>query len=118
MSTGLAHFAVGGILTALVVTIVLPDVRYPRLIVTLGGVWGIVPDGWRITPINRNAFEAFHASPWADLFWFHYTLDRLDPADSLWIGLGAAVGFLLVTILAEHRGFRRIRPRAGSVSGE
>jgi len=45
-------------------------------LIPLGGVWGLVPDIHNIAPIFVESLYAFHNAPWADLFGFHYTLDR------------------------------------------
>ena len=117
MSTGLAHFAVGATLTTLIVTFVIPGVRYPRLLVVCGGVWAMLPDAWRVAPVYRDELRAFHASPNADVFWFHYTLDQLDAHDSQLFALVMVLVFLAVTVVAERRDYRAlavIRRRTGA----
>jgi hypothetical protein len=39
-------------------------------------VWGLAPDIHNIAPIAAESLYALHNTPWADLFGFHYTLDR------------------------------------------
>ena len=108
MSTGLAHFAIGATLTTLIVTFVIPGVRYPRLVVVCGGVWAMLPDAWRVAPIYREELRAFHASPYADIFWFHYTLDRIEAHDSQFFALVMVLVFLAVTVVAERRDYRAL----------
>jgi len=57
-------------------------VSYPRTIVLGGGGWVMAPDFDHVSPVAREALFEFHGSPWADLFWFHRTLDTLDPTHS------------------------------------
>ena len=101
MSTGLAHFAVGGTLTALLVILLGPRIKWPRLAVVFGGAWAMFPDFWRVAPIYRDAFHGFHGSPWAELFWFHYTLDQHDPHDSKLFAFVILLVFFAITIVAE-----------------
>lgn len=115
MSLALAHFAIGATLTTLCVTYLIPGVRARSLIV-LGGVWAMLPDIWRITPRYQFEIRVFHASPWADIFWFHATLDRVDPMDSQVFAFGMLLVFLVITVIAErrnHRALSVIRDRFG-----
>lgn len=45
-------------------------------LVVVGGLWGLCPDLHHIAPVSEAALRMFHDSQWADLFAFHYTLDR------------------------------------------
>ncbi len=112
MSTALAHVAFGAAMTTLVIVTMVPTVPYPRAIVAFGGAWALLPDVYRISPLFRAELEAFHHySPWADLFWLHGTLDRLDPYDSKRVTVAMLGMFLAVTIVAEWRGYR-LRPHS------
>lgn len=108
MSQGVTHFAVGATATVLVVTFLLPAVRYPRSWAVVGGLWAMLPDASKL--VDAPWTLAFHDSIWADLFWAHGTLDRLDPGDStVWatVALGAFFG---ATMLAERRSYRTLEP--------
>jgi hypothetical protein len=106
MSLALAHFAVGAAVTTLLVTFLVPTVRYPRTLALVGGGWAMLPDLHQVSPVAVAPLRAFHGSPWADLFWFHRTLDRLDPTDSALLAALFVGGFLLVTAVAERRSYR------------
>lgn len=106
MSMDIAHFAFGAAMTSLVITFLIPTVWHPRTLIVLGGGWAMLPDIHWISPIARAQLRAFHASPVADIFWFHRTLDRLDPSDSKLIAAGVLAFFILTTMLAEHRSYR------------
>lgn len=106
MSLALAHFAFGATVTTLVVTFLVPTVWYPRTLVLLGGAWAMLPDLHQVSPVAVAPLRAFHRTPWADLFWLHRTLDRLDPTDSATVAALLLAGFLLVTALAERRDYR------------
>ena len=80
MAPAIVHFLVGASIVLLVAT---PFVaRYgvrtllPLWLVVVGGLWGLFPDIHHITPVYQTELYALHNSPWADLFAFHYTLDR------------------------------------------
>lgn len=112
MSQGITHFAVGAAITILVVTLVVPDVRYPRTWTIVGGGWALVPDGSKLYASEGTL--AFHDSIWADVFWGHRLLDGLDPGDSTLWASAAIAAFLAATMLAEYRSYRSVAPiRAG-----
>lgn len=108
MSIALGHFAVGATMTTLLVTYLVPTVRYPRTITLVGGVWAMVPDVHWVSPVARGPLYDLHFSPWADLFWFHRTLDGLDPGDSKTVAAVLLAGYGLATVLAERRGYRAL----------
>jgi hypothetical protein len=109
MSLAVTHFAVGATLTILVVTYLVPGVRYPRAVTILGGLWAMVPDAHWVSPVAVTELRALHRSPVVDVFWFHHLLDGLDRTDSKAVA-AAALGCLLVaTALAERREYRTIQ---------
>ena len=59
-----------------------------------------------MSPVARGALSEFHGSPWADLFWFHRTLDALDSTDSKTSAAVLLARFVLTTIVAERRSYR------------
>ncbi|MBX0287502.1 hypothetical protein [Haloarcula salinisoli] len=106
MSIAIGHFVVGAALTTVVVTLFVPGVSYPRTIVLAGGGWAMGPDFHQVSPVAREALFEFHSSPWADLFWFHRTLDTLDATDSNTVAAVLLSGFILTTLVAERRSYR------------
>ncbi|SEO66188.1 hypothetical protein SAMN04487948_10442 [Halogranum amylolyticum] len=105
MSFAIGHFALGATVTALIVTYLLPRLPYPRTIVALGGAWALVPDAAKLRPTSRT-LVAFHDGQWADIFWLHRTLDRLDATDSPRVSALLVAVFLVVTLLSERRAYR------------
>ncbi|WP_336135948.1 hypothetical protein [Natronomonas amylolytica] len=106
MSQGVAHFAVGATLTTLLVTFLVPNARYPRVWVLAGGAWAMLPDAAKL--YSHPALVALHGSRWADVFWLHFTMDRLDSTDSALFGAVMLAALLGVTALAEYRGYRAL----------
>jgi hypothetical protein len=106
MSIAIGHFVVGAAVTTVVVTLFVPGVSYPRTVVLAGGGWAMVPDFHQVSPVARETLFAFHNSPWADLFLFHRTLDTLDATDSNTVAAVLLAGFILTTVVAEHRSYR------------
>ena len=115
MSQGVTHFAVGAACTTLVVTFLVPSVRYPRTAILAGGIWAMLPDAGKV--YSHPLILRLHDSRWMDLFWLHYTLDRLDRADSSRWGAVALVAFLVMTIIAERRWYRALAPIENRVGG-
>jgi hypothetical protein len=105
VSQGITHFAFGAVLTTVIVTFLVPAVRYPRVWVLVGGVWAMLPDATKL--LDRPLLHALHDGPWADVFWLHGTMDVADPGDSTLFGAVAIGLFVLATALAEHRSYRR-----------
>jgi hypothetical protein len=108
MSTALAHFAFGAAMTTLLIVALSPTVPYPRTVVLAGGAWAMVPDLHWVSPVAREELRAFHYTPFADLCWFHRTLDRADPGDSKAVAALALACFLVATVLAERRDYRSL----------
>lgn len=104
MSQGVTHFAVGAALTVVVVTVLIPNVRYPRSWAIAGGLWAMLPDASKLHD-SPDAL-AFHDSIWAELFWAHRALDRVDPTDSTIWATVALAAFFGATLLAERRSYR------------
>ncbi|SIR54623.1 hypothetical protein [Natronorubrum daqingense] len=99
MAPAIVHFLVGASIFLLVVSPFAIRYRVSPVallwIIAIGGIWGLGPDIHHIAPIYEAELRAFHDSPWADLFAFHYTLDR--PAVQARYNetvFGALVGFL------------------------
>ncbi|MDQ2052794.1 hypothetical protein RBH26_20345 [Natronolimnohabitans sp. A-GB9] len=109
MAPAITHFLIGASIVLLLATPV--AVRYrlspwaPLWLVVLGGLWGLAPDVHHIAPAYTSELYAFHNSRWADLFAFHYTLDR--PAvrartnASIFVAIASFLGAIGVFTLAN-----------------
>jgi hypothetical protein len=116
----LTHFAVGAALTALVLTYLVPGVRYPRLLSGLGGGWAMLPDAHWVSPVATATLRRAHDSPLADLCWFHHALDAADATDSPTVAAVALVGLLVATAIVERREYRApaaVREAVGGRAG-
>ncbi|WP_434522767.1 hypothetical protein [Halorubrum sp. AS12] len=106
MSLAITHFAVGGICTALVALYLLPPTRYARTLVLLGGGWGMLPDVHWVAPLYAAELKALHSSVFTNIFWFHQTLDVVDPTDSYTVAALALGAFILIVSLGDHWAYR------------
>ncbi len=115
MSIAIAHFALGAGVTTLAVAFLLPNVPFPRTVILAGGGWAMVPDFHWVSPVAADRLREIHqSSPLTDLFWFHRTLDALDPGDSKTVAAGFLAFFLAATALAEWRSYRVPEPVAAA----
>lgn len=105
MSQALTHAAIGGTVSLVVILAIDRGIRHPRVWTVVGMAWGLVPDLGSLT--HLPLFPSLETTPWADIFWAHRTLDRLDPKDSMLFGVATAVVFLVVLAIAERDGYRR-----------
>ena len=109
MSLALTHFAFGAAMATLLL-LLLPTVRYPRTVVLLGGAWAMLPDAHWVSPVARESLRRVHqTSPLTDVFWFHRTLDHLDPTDDPAVAAGFLALLVVVTLVAERRNYRSPR---------
>lgn len=107
VSAALTHFTFGAGMTTLLITFLIPNIRYPRTFLLAGGGWAMLPDLHWVSPIFTHQLHTFHQhSLWTDLFWLHRTLDRADPTDSNTIAAILLAFFILTTMIAEHRSYR------------
>ena len=102
MSMAITHFAVGGALTAVVALYLLPPSRYARTSVLFGGLWAMVPDVHWVTPVFATELYGFHSSVFANVFWFHETLDVIDPTDSREVAALALGLFVFAVVVGDH----------------
>ena len=80
MAPAIVHFLVGA---TIVLLLAVPFAvrfdfvrRHGVALATIGGLWGLFPDIHHVAPVYDEPLRALHVSVWADLFAFHYTLDR------------------------------------------
>ena len=107
MSLVLTHFAVGAIMTALLVHLFFHQVKHKLILIVGGGLWGTIPDAHGVLPVYAEVFERLDASPWADIFWFHRTMDRIETgAGSPRLALGLAIILVLVIAATEWHDIR------------
>ena len=111
MSLALTHFAVGATLTALAALYLLPSTQYARTLTLCGGIWGMMPDIHWVSPVYAAELKTLHSSAFMNVFWFHETLDVLDPTDSYLVA-AAAVSLFVGTTLVTDRWAYTIRERA------
>jgi hypothetical protein len=82
MAFAIVHFLVGASLFLLLAApLALRSERVRDsglLLVTAGGIWGLIPDVHHLAPVFQDQLYALHGTPLVDLFAFHYMLD-LDP---------------------------------------
>lgn len=103
----ITHFALGAAMTTILVTAVAPTVRYPRMLLLAGGGWAMLPDLYWVSPVFQQQLRAVHqTAPWVDIFWFHRTLDRVDPADSKMVAAVTLAVLVGATAVAEYRNYR------------
>lgn len=76
MALAIVHFTVGFVVVLAVLWIV-PITRYRLTGAFLGGIWGVAPDAHHLFDGARSErIREIHDSSVADVFFFHYTLDR------------------------------------------
>lgn len=98
----LGHFAFGAAMTTLMVTLLLPSVTHPRLLVTMGGLWAVVPDVGRV--VAHPLLVELPLLHGADVFWLHNTLSTyLLPTDPISSTAAMVLLFAVVTMVAEVR---------------
>lgn len=76
MAPAIVHFTAGFVIVLAVLWIV-PLTRYRLTGAFLGGIWGVGPDAHNLFDGARSErIRDVHDSSAADMFFFHYTLDR------------------------------------------
>ena len=74
--------------------------------VLLGGGWAMLPDVHWVAPLYAPELKALHSSVFTNIFWFHQTLDVVDPTDSYTVAALALGAFILVVSLGDHWTYR------------
>ncbi|MBN1188885.1 MAG: hypothetical protein JXA46_03960 [Dehalococcoidales bacterium] len=109
MSMEIGHFAVGAGSAFIVLNVLPPRVRRKipdyGFIGIIAGLWAMVPDLARFLP----GMVDFHKSLFANIFFLHQIMDRLDNNDSVWIsgGLIGVMVLLMVPLWASDYWHRR-----------
>ncbi len=101
MSMAIAHFAVGAMATALLLTLVAPRLLHSPTVLVGGGIWGMVPDVHWVLPTGSALVRSFHQSTWSNVFWLHHYLDRIDPGNSRELAAAAVVALVFVVAACE-----------------
>lgn len=99
----LTHFAFGAICATVIVTYLLPNLKYSRTVIMASGLWAMLPDFHQVAPIFETQFRAVHDSVMANVFWFHQLFDLADRHESRRLAAVMLGVLILVTLLAEER---------------
>ena len=104
MAPAFAHFAIGGAIGLLALACI--SLRYPRTldyrlsVLVLCGIWATVPDIHHaialFDPALGHQARVIHDTPWADVFFLHYTLDRAIVRAHAIETIGIAAALLVV----------------------
>ena len=80
MSMGIGHFAfgVGATTGVLMATGLDKKIKNTEPIRVAGGIFAMIPDAGKLIP----SLDFLHGSWWADIFWLHKLLDKIDPQDT------------------------------------
>lgn len=80
MSMAIGHFSfgVGATTGVLMVTGLDKKIKNTEPIRVAGGIFAMVPDARKLAP----SLEFLHHGWWADIFWLHRFLDKIDPKDT------------------------------------
>ncbi|ELY63458.1 hypothetical protein [Natrinema versiforme] len=104
MSLALTHFAVGALCATLLLAYLPVRTEYDAPLVVASGVWALLPDFWRVTPIYSGAFRDLGHSALGNACWLHSVFDRADPHESTRLAaVMLGVYFLATVIYAERR---------------
>ena len=98
MSMAIGHFAAGASTSLFVLQLLPPrirrKVRQYGFVAILAGLWAMIPDLSKFT----TRLQSLHDSIWANLFFFHELMDRLDVSDGIWVS-AAFVGLMIVLMI-------------------
>ena len=97
------HFAFGALCATLLVSYLLPNLKYSRTVIMASGLWAMLPDFHQVAPIFEPQFRAIHDSAVANVFWLHQLFDLADRHESPRLAAVMLGVLILVTLLAEER---------------
>lgn len=103
MAMALTHFAFGAICATLIISYLLPDLKYARTVIMTSGLWAMLPDFHQVAPIFETQLQAIHGSVLVNIFWFHQLFDLADSNESRRLAAVMLGVLILVTLLAEER---------------
>lgn len=101
MSLALGHFAIGAAGATVLLALLPIRVPFEHTLTLLGGVWALIPDIYQLAPTYTGWMRAIHDGLVANVFWFHRTLDVIDPSDSNTGVFLAVLLWLSVTLTVE-----------------
>lgn len=95
MSMAIGHFAfgVGATTGVLMATGLDKKIKNTEPVRVAGGIFAMVPDAGKLIP----SFGILHGGWWADIFWLHKFLDKIDPKDTAWISFWL-IFFMLIML--------------------
>lgn len=97
MSFAIAHFSLGAIISLMLYRIfskgIEKYIKYDIIVATFGGLWAMIPD---ISYIY-NGLDEFFKGFSCDIFFFHCTLDKIDPNESVIVS-GLLFGLFLLVL--------------------
>lgn len=112
MTRLITHFAIGAMITAIAIQVVFPEYRYKRTVIITGGIWALVPDIFRLTPVLMGTLSGLSDSPAAELFWFHRTVNRHVTGNEFReVGAVVVSMFFIVIVITEWYDTRRQNQR-------
>lgn len=90
-------------MSAVLIQVFFQNHQYKRTGIVFGGIWGLIPDMHGFIPVYAGLFRRLDGSRWADLFWFHRTMDQLEEgAGSPRVALALAGLLVLVVAMIER----------------
>lgn len=98
MSVAIAHFLLGATISLVIFRLGAKNENYIQndiLVAAIGGFWALIPDIPKLFNIFGHAFEG----ALSDIFFFHYSLDKLDIMDSVSMPFLIMVLFLLTVLI-------------------
>jgi hypothetical protein len=103
VSLAITHFAFGALCATLLLAYLPVRTRYGFTVVIVSGVWAMLPDFWRVTPVGEALFRELGHSILGNVFWLHTVLDGADVSDSHYVGAAMLGAYLLVSVIHAER---------------
>jgi len=98
MARLMTQFALGAVLTTVLVYVLFPEWEYKTTVIVAGGLWALVPDFYLFSPIPEELVGQIGSSRFGDLFWFHRTLNEQFAGVEFRRTAGVAIGALLLVV--------------------
>ena len=103
MSIALTHFAFGALCMTFLLAYLPVRTRYFMALSVASGVWAMMPDFWRVSPIYETALRELGHSVFGNVFWLHPLFDRADVGDSYRLAAVMVGVYFLVGMLYAER---------------